>query len=59
VLFAIVLAFMLWSRYGAVLLAGAAGNRLQFEETPPTDIHALELLKDGAGVVEEAWVDGR
>lgn len=59
VLFGVVLAFALWSRRGALQFAAAPANRLQFEETPPTDIHALELLKDGAGVTEEAWVDAK
>jgi len=57
VLFGVVLAFALWARRGAAEIAAAPGNRLQFEETPPTDIHALELLKDGVGTVEEVWVD--
>ena len=57
VLLAVLAAFVLWARRGALEFAAAPGNRLQFEETPPTDIHGLELLKDDAGTVDEAWVD--
>jgi len=58
VLFGLLLAFAWWSRRSALELASAETSRLQFEETPPGDIHALDLHRDGGWVSAEAWVDG-
>jgi drug/metabolite transporter superfamily protein YnfA len=57
VLFACLLALALWSRRGALELANAPTNRVQFEELPLVEINALDLHTDGAGVLDERWVD--
>jgi hypothetical protein len=59
VLFAVLLAFAWWSRRDALQLSSAEASRIQFEETPPGDIHALDLHRDGGWVSAEAWVDER
>jgi drug/metabolite transporter superfamily protein YnfA len=58
VLFGILFALAWWSRRNALQLARADGSRLQFEETPPGDIHAIDLHSDGGWISAEAWVDG-
>jgi len=57
VLFAVVLAFALWSRRANLEFAGLAANRVQFEDVPPTDVYPLDLKHDNPAIADEAWVD--
>ena len=57
VLFSLVLLFALWSRHRTLEMAGAPSNRVQFEDVPASEIHALDLSRDGFGVGGEVWID--
>jgi hypothetical protein len=56
-LIAILFAVSVWARRRAAAFAGASANRIQFEDTPPADVFALDLRADGDWSSDEAYVD--
>lgn len=57
VLLAILGAVAVRARHRSTEFAADPGNRLQFEDSPPADIYALDLRQDGAWSGDEAYVD--
>jgi pimeloyl-ACP methyl ester carboxylesterase len=50
-------ALALYSRRRTLEFANAPENRVQFEDSPPAEIFALDLHQDGAWLNDEAFVD--
>ena len=50
-------ALALYSRRRTLEFANAPDNRVQFEDSPPAEIFALDLHQDGAWLSDEAFVD--
>ncbi|HWC95619.1 MAG TPA: ADOP family duplicated permease [Candidatus Sulfopaludibacter sp.] len=55
VLLAILLSAALWARRRASQFAASPAQQLQFEELPPTDIHALDLRPDAVFAPEDQF----
>ncbi|HVW09414.1 MAG TPA: alpha/beta hydrolase [Bryobacteraceae bacterium] len=53
----ILAALALYSRRRTLEFANAPENRVQFEDSPPGEIFALDLHQDGAWLSDEAFVD--
>ncbi len=53
----ILAALAIYSRRRTLEFANAPENRVQFEDTPPGEIFALDLHQDGAWLSDEAFVD--
>ncbi len=57
ILITILIALAFYARRRAALFAAEPDNRLQFEDTPPAEIFALDLRQDGTWSGDGAYVD--